>query len=91
MLLVSGGVGAEIAAAALCAFDWLQLRRTGGAGGCGSLLRRLFGAILLLGCWLCRVARGRWIASEDGGSLIRCEDEAVNVSFWLPVESAVRG
>ncbi|KAL9441144.1 hypothetical protein AB3S75_019758 [Citrus x aurantiifolia] len=63
----------------------------GGAGGCGSLLRRPFGAALLLGCWPCCVARGRWIAAEGGGSLIQCEDGAINVGCWLPAKSAVRG
>ena len=84
-------VGAEIAAAASHAFDWLQLHRAGGVGGCGSLLRRPFGVVLLLRCWICCVARGWWIAADGGGSLIRCEGKAINNGCWLSAESAVRG
>ena len=91
MLLVLGRIGAEIAAAASHAFDCLQLHRPGGAGGCGSLLRHPFGVVLLLGCWICCVARGWWIVADCGGSLIRCEGKAVNIDCWLLAESAVRG
>ena len=86
-----GRVGVEIAAVALCAFDWLQLHCAGATGGCGSLLRRPFGTVLLVGCWICCVARGWWIVADGGGFLIRCEGEAVNIGCWLSAESAVRG
>lgn len=64
MLLGSGRVGAEIAAAASRVFDWLQLRRTVVLVGVGHCC---VARLVLHYCWVAGSAASR----VNGGSLLK--------------------